>query len=311
MRKKQNIQLIVRSAVAVVLAVLLALMPVLFPAETMELVELHTIDVFAVEESSVQKLSWTYEGKHFQIVKNGQNWYYADEPELELNLYSVEAMLDKICEVKAGSVIEQPEALSVYGLDQPTAQVTVTTATTEQTFLIGATTGLGSDRFFSKGDGKVYQVGSSIITPFLYSIEGIVKKEAVPSVGTAQIITVTNANGSVPIQLQEKTDGTSAWFSGEQELNPTAVSKLLSPAVQMQWRECVAYRAEDFAQYGLDAPVATLAVTEGETTKTVEFGAPAGERKIYARISGSSYVYTVDTTVSDPLVEMTLISLLP
>lgn len=311
MRKKQNIQLIVLAAVAVALAVLLALMPVLFPPEKMELVELHTIDVFSVEESSVQKLSWTYEGKSFQIVKNGQSWYYASEPELELDLLSVEAMLDKVCEVKADSVIEQPESLGVYGLEQPAAEVTVTTATGEKTFLIGVTTGLGSVRFLSAGDGKIYRVSSSIITPFRYSIEGVVKKEAVPSVGTAETITVTNAGYTVPIQLKEKADGTTAWFSGEQELNSTAVSKLLSPAVQMRWRECVAYNAEDFAQYGLDAPVATLTVTEGETSQTVEFGASAGEKKIYARISGSSYVYTVDTSITDPLVEMTLVSLLP
>lgn len=312
MRKKQIRQLLVLSSVTAVLAIVLALMPVLFPTEKMQFIDLDPIEVYTVDANTVTALTWTYEGGTYRLYKTPDGWVSPDAQGIAIDQKAVSAMLENITTIKAEKTLEAASGEN-YGLDSPVSVVSITTADGQDQITFGSTNGMGTHRYVTNGDGQIYLVRASVLIPFRNRLSGVVEREAVPNLGNADTVTITNASGTITMTYVMTDETTGSWYNGEEKLNDTAVVKLLRPVSSIRWMDCVAYDAQeaDLAKYGLDAPVSVLTSQEGETTITVEFGASAGDKRVYARISGSSYIYTVATDVSDPLESATLISLQP
>ncbi len=314
MKKKNKIKkLIPLVALAALLVVALILIPILFPRDTMELIEQHNIPVYSVAEDSVTGFSWSYEGETYTLTKGESGWIYPGAPELALDQDMVENMLEELYEIKADSTLEDAADLALYGLDDPDCTIKVFTDGGEDQILIGILNGLKSDRYVSNGDGKVYLVNAGLIKPFQYSIAGIAQREEVPYISTAEAVTLTNANGTIAMEYRLVEEESYGWFANEEQLDAAAVQTLLRKISFMDWESCVSYDAEEdaLAQFGLETPVAVVTAVEGETTVTLEFGGESGEDAIYVKIGGSSYVYTVSTEDIEGVLSATLESLKP
>jgi hypothetical protein len=119
------------------------------------------------------------------------------------------------------------------------------------------------------------------------------------------------------------------WYSEEDgetyPLGTDEMDALLNDLNAMTWRACLSYNADTATldTYGLDEPAATIVVryyadvttatgetdddgnvitttTSEERTFTLELGSFVGDY-CYARIGGSSMVYTIDATLADEL----------
>ena len=79
-----------------------------------------------------------------------------DDPDFPLDSSRIDRMVSAISSISAERTIDQPAALSEYGLSDPICQVTVDTGSGEQSVLsFGNEAELGGSRYMSIGDGKV------------------------------------------------------------------------------------------------------------------------------------------------------------
>lgn len=269
--------------------------------------------VFSLNPESVTSLGWDYSEKiSFTAGENG--WVCDQDGAFPVDETYLDAMLDTLTEVKSTKAIEDPENLDQYGLEVPVCVVTVT-AGESYTLSIGLETAMGSQRYFSNGDGNVYLVDGEIIDCFQYGLYDVLKHQTLPSVSDLTGITVQTSGGSYAITRQENSglaySDEYVWFMDGKALDNELTQTLLTRVTNLNLSRCVDYDADDLSVYGLDSPTVTVTVLDGgEAAFTLEIGAAKGD-ECYLRLGGSKMIYQVDAQFSDTLCYTTYADLQP
>ena len=299
--------------------------------------------VFTLDADSVTALSFKYTGSLSFEHDNG-TWYSNDDPDFPLDSSRIDRMVSAISSISAERTIDQPAALSEYGLSDPICQVTVDTGSGEQSVLsFGNEAELGGSRYMSTGDGKVYLVDKNIIDSFDCALYDLVTKELLPDMSNIVSFTVESGDSHYELDYIENSglaysDGY-VWFykDGDDYLTlDTALTNAFTGKITgLTWGECVNYKAndDDLKTYGLAEPTAVVKVDyiessevatnmtdsdgntiydtqETEHTFKLEIGGYVDD-KCYVRIAGSQMVYLIDGTICDNLLHATYESLQP
>ena len=242
-------------------------------------------------------------------------------------------MVSAISSISAERTIDDPAALSEYGLSDPICQVTVSTGSGEESVLsFGNEAELGGSSYMSTGDGKVYLVDKNIIDSFDCGLYDLVTKELLPDMSNIVSFTVESGDSHYELDHIENSglaySDDYVWFyeDGDDYLTlDTALTKAFTGKITgLTWGECVNYKAndDDLKAYGLAGPTAIVKVnyiesSEVATNMTGSDGNPIYEiggyleDKCYARIAGSQMVYLIDGTICDNLLHATYESLQP
>lgn len=299
--------------------------------------------VFTLDADSVTALSFKYTGS-LSFERDDGTWYSNDDPDFPLDGTRIDRMVSAISSITAERTIDEPAALSEYGLSDPICQVTVGTGSGEQSVLsFGSEAELGGNRYMSTGDGKVYLVDKNIIDSFDCGLYDLVTKEQLPNMSNIVSFTVESGDSHYELDHIESSglaysDGY-VWFykDGDDYLTlDTALTNAFTGKITgLTWGECVNYKANDndLKAYGLAEPTAVVKVDyiessevatdmtdsngntiydtqETEHTFKLEIGGYLDD-KCYARIAGSQMVYLIDGTICDNLLHATYESLQP
>lgn len=260
--------------------------------------------VFTLDSQSLNALSWSYGETALSFTKADSGWEKTDEPAYPLDESYITSALETLTEIQAEKVINSPNELSQYGLDAPACTVTVG----EVTLSFGDETAIDGLRYLSLGDGKVYLVSASVMTPFTYSLLDMVTMEEIPDLSALTQMVITTEEESFTLVDMGENDLTYSshytWFIQEGDsytkTDQDAAAELKTYLEALAWSACVAYDAADLAAYGLDVPAATYEVSYPDGTFTLHIG-DGGDGGIYARLGDSSMVYTVDETTGSML----------
>lgn len=288
-------------------------------------------------------LSWTKDGETVTLVKNGEDWNWKEDPDFPLSNTKAEMLVSALTGLRAEKTIDRPEALSVYGLDEPALQITVT-ADTETSFRIGSGKSLDGYHYLSNGDGKVYLVDENLTERFSCGIYDLIRKESLPDMSKTLSMKVLSKVQNYEIDHLEDSgiDYTDQyeWFLKEEDgwltLDSSLTEDFADQVRILAWQECVDYRADDaaLAEYGLDQPAVTVELrytedrqeateilaedgnpiydtVEEEKTFLLEIGDYADASCCYARIAGSAMVYKISSSVCDALLYMSYDELRP
>lgn len=133
--KKQKKQLII--LIALLAVMLLALVLVRFLPSDEEEEETVTYDVTTLDSSEVTALSFTNESGTFSFVKNGEDWQYEEDSTLSIDAEQINTLIGKVSSYQSDNIIENVTDVSVYGLDNPTITINLTTADQTVTIYIG------------------------------------------------------------------------------------------------------------------------------------------------------------------------------
>ena len=299
--------------------------------------------VFTLDADSVTALSFKYTGS-LSFERDGGTWYSDDDPDFPLDGTRIDRMVSAISSISAERSIDDPAALSEYGLSDPICRVTVSTGSGEQSVLsFGSEAELGSSRYMSTGDGKVYLVDKNIIDSFDCGLYDLITKELLPDM--SNIVSFTVESGDKHYELDHIENSGLAysddyvWFYKDGDdyltLDTSLTNAFTGKVTGLTWGECVNYKADDdkLKSYGLDEPTAVVKVNyiessdvatnmtdsdgntiydtqETEHTFKLEIGGYLDD-KCYARIAGSQMVYLIDGTICDNLLHATYESLQP
>lgn len=278
-------------------------------------------ELISVDPETVTSVSWTYNDETLTFTYNGESWVYADDATLPLDESYLDTITDTISSISVSKIIESPEDLSQYGLEEPVCSVSVTADET-LTFQFGDTSSLAQAQYFACGDGNVYLVDTSIASCFYYGLYDLIEKETIP---TMENITQVNVEGE-DRQLQIvnlEGEGLAysdsyVWFLYSNDtyhtLDTELTDTLISSVTGLYWSSCVDYNADETAleNFGLTEPAAvvTIKYDAGASEFVLELGDEIGDY-CYARLEGSNMVYKISNTVRDTLLYTTYNDLIP
>lgn len=209
-------------------------------------------------------------------TKNDDTWTYEEDSDFPLDESAVDTKMSKLTSLTVDRVLESPEDLSEYGLDEPKQEVTVLkTDGTAFTLHIGNQNSSNNDFYVKVDDGTdVYTMPASSVNVFDMQPYDVAKADTFPTLESTNIrnIKVEKEDGTVEFSSDE--NGTS-WTVKDQDGNEekagtTAASDLTTAVSSLSYKDFVDYKGDDLARYGLDKPAETVTIVTEETEAETE-----------------------------------------
>ena len=234
------------------------------------------------------------------FVKEDGTWYMADDREIPLDQTYIDAMENTYASLTATRQIDEPDALSDYGLESPAYTVRATdTAGNTTAFSIGNAAG---EDYYLTVDGArspVYTVSSSAVSVLQYDMDTLVKKDTLPAIGSGNLLTA---------EITE--NGQTTTYSSDDEEQSDTLSTIAGGYGAMTLTDLASYHAtaEELTSFGLDeASRTTVKLTyqessgSGDLTFTLYLGSDSGDGTRYVQVQDSDLVYLVSSDVLNNL----------
>ena len=285
--------------------------------------------VYVTQLSDLTALSLTNGQGELSFTKAEDVWQYDGDDAFPADQEAVEDLAEQIGSLAAIRVIDDPEDLSAYGLDEPALQASVTAGDgTAVTLLLGDVS--DSYCYAKRTDSDTVYTVSTDLPENLESLE-LLDLAAIPDfpdLGTDTISSLTWESGGTALTLtktETETAGTESGDSSSSEsaeetepawdVNGTAIpsdnsafTSLMAQLSSLAFDACYDYKgeADTLAACGLDTPVGVLTVTYGEgETLTLTIGALDGTGdSYYAQLSGDPGVYLLSADSVDTLISL-------
>lgn len=289
--------------------------------------------VYVTQLSDFTALSFTNGQGELSFTKAEDAWQYDGDDAFLADQEAVENLAEQVGSLAAIRVINDPEDLSAYGLDEPALQASVTAGDgTAVTLLLGDVS--DSYCYAKRTDSDTVYTVSTDLPENLESLE-LLDLAAIPDfpdLGTDTISSLTWESGGTTLTLAKtengdsSADASSSSESAEEtepawDVNGTAIpsdnsafTSLMAQISSLAFDACYDYKgeADTLAECGLDTPVGVLTVTYGEgETLTLTIGALDGTGdSYYTQLSDDQAVYllsadSVDTIISLSAQELT------
>ena len=176
--KKQKIQLII---IGIILIFVVAAYTIIKNSGSSQEEETKTvnINVTNVTEGDVTELEYIYQGKTMDFVKQKDTWYYKGDKNIPIVQSDITNMVSYACSISTNTVIEQPEELKNYGLENPTNTVSLTLQDGSVVqIMIGDYLSITGDYYaMVTGDSSIYTIASYYATCFEKSIDELTEQE--------------------------------------------------------------------------------------------------------------------------------------
>ena len=230
----------------------------------------------SVTDDEIAKVTVKNGDVTMSYTKNDDTWTYEEDSDFPLDESAVDTKMSKLTSLTVDRVLESPEDLSEYGLDEPKQEVTVLkTDGTAFTLYIGNQNSSNNDFYVKVDDGTdVYTMPASSVNVFDMQPYDVAKADTFPTLESTNIrnIKVEKEDGTVEFSSDE--NGTS-WTvkdqdGNEEEAGTTAASDLTTAVSSLSYKDFVDYKGDDLARYGLDKPAETVTVVSEETEAATE-----------------------------------------
>ncbi|MBR5248230.1 MAG: DUF4340 domain-containing protein [Lachnospiraceae bacterium] len=134
--------------------------------------------IISLEEGSVIKYTFEYEGTEYTCEKKDDTWYYTGDPELTLNQFYLTNIASKMEKIIAKDTISDVTDMEQYGLAKPTRTFSFETATERYEFYVGDSNSFTKMYYICKpGENTVYIVDAAVITSMNVDVKEIVVEE--------------------------------------------------------------------------------------------------------------------------------------
>lgn len=171
--KRLNKLLLMLLVLAVLVAAIL-LMTLLQTEEPEETVDNRLYD-FGVQD--VTAVSWIYAGNELSFAREGDGWVCVTDPSLTVLDVPMRSKLLTLVSVTVSRIIEQPDVLSSYSLDNPQCSIFFTANGSEYSLAIGGSAVSGGN-YLLTGDGIVYvSNGTSLLDGFSCALSDLTETE--------------------------------------------------------------------------------------------------------------------------------------
>lgn len=266
-----------------------------------------TYELTAKTADDISAIAWTADDVSYSFTRTDGVWYKTDNAEYPVAQDEVESLVSSLLDIKGNRKLENVTDISMYGLSEPAFTVTVTWSDGSTTvYQMGDEAPFG-DSYYLKLDDQdttVYTIADSLSDVFDADEEDFVQQESVPSIADVDRITVGTAFDASLKAESSTINASQLWYAADGRALD-GVDDLVDDFGSIKWASLAAAVAtqDQLTEWKLDDENA-VAVTccSGEESATILFGTTDSSGNYYARLPGSSMVYTVSSgTVKDLL----------
>ncbi len=280
-------------------------------------------------KSAVTSIQLTRAGETITLSTSGDVWTIGGDGTIPVNKKRVEKMASLASNLPAiRSFAAADGSLSDYGLTDAALSVTASNLAGETTtFLIGRETPAGDARYVLDGD-TVYTVDTERCAAFDYGFLDLLACDAMPDILPSELSSLYIKRGGFELELlYDETGAYPAyeaifdWYVGRPYDTPIPADtrnahELFYDVTGLYFYGCAAYRPADYAAFGLDNPLCTVAVEytdESGKVQTVRmsFGSVTDDGFIYVRFDGSDQVLLANAAIAQQIAYAVPSDLLP
>lgn len=224
-------------------------------------------------------------GTGMSFVKEDGTWYMADDREIPLDQTYIDAMENTYASLTATRQIDEPDALSDYGLDSPAYTVQATDADgNTTTFSVGDAADEDYYLTVDSAQAPVYTVTSSAVSVLQYDLDTLVEKDAMPAIGSGNLLTAEfTENGQ-----------TTTYSSDDEELTTFGLDEASRTTVTLTYQESSSDSSDSDSGDSEEED-------SGSLTYTLYLGSDSGDGTRYVQVQDSDLVYLVSSDVLNNL----------
>jgi hypothetical protein len=227
---------------------------------------------------------------------------------IELDQSQINSLTYSLASVWIDRVVEEePEDLSVYGLDNPLARASVTDSEGKRVeYLRGEMTPSRTSYYvMEEGDPKVYIVSAYSADNFSFTLDKIRTRYLIPNFDISTLTHLTIELPEARIEIGPKpemlpnyltTSFTAFLMTSPYKLargvDSEALGKLMEPLGSLQIEDFIDDNPSSLAPYGLDKPVKLFVQAKESEPLDLLIGSEAGGSR-YAKLAGSGRVFTL------------------
>ena len=245
--------------------------------------------VLELPTDSVTALSWDYDGQTLSFHKEEDTWTYDGDDAFPVDQDKMADLLDPFASFGVSFIIEDPEDLGQYGLNNPTCTIDISTEDQDYTILLGDYSTMDSQRYVSIGDGNVYLVPNDPLNLFDAQLSDLIHNDEIPQLDTITQLSVSGPDDYTAVYEEGNTADTyrtdDVYFTQQGgrkvPLDTDRVEAYLSAMESLDLTNYVTYNAteEEVQNCGLDDPEATVQVDY--TTEDDDGNKTAGTVTLY------------------------------
>lgn len=295
-----------------------------------------------VDSEDITYLAWNYEGEEMAFTREDGEWAYETDEKMSVDQELLDEIAENLSDISSDKKVEEVQSLGVYGLSDPSYNITIKTEDSTYEIEIGDETFSDGEVYISNGDDYVYLTDAGLIDDISYTLLDCVQKEEIPKMESISELTVVNEETEDMVYKENSgycysdaytyylKDGDS-WINLDNE-NAEETFTTLS---DFSWEECVDYYADDseLSSYGLDNPDASVSITYepaeeesddtqdekddensgDEETSESSFAYEVGKKNdiCYAKLKDSNIVYSISEDVYNAAVNASYEELKP
>ena len=224
-------------------------------------------------------------GTGMSFVKEDGTWYMADDREIPLDQTYIDAMENTYASLTATRQIDEPDALSDYGLDSPAYTVQATDADgNTTTFSVGDAADEDYYLTVDSAQAPVYTVTSSAVSVLQYDLDTLVEKDTMPAIGSGNLLTAEfTENGQ-----------TTTYSSDDEELTTFGLDEASRTTVTLTYQESSSDSSDSDSGDSEEED-------SGSLTDTLYLGSDSGDGTRYVQVQDSDLVYLVSSDVLNNL----------
>ncbi len=280
--------------------------------------EFTSIDVTDIERDEVKQIELIHEGGRLvvekQVIKAQEEdeddetvWRPVYDFDIPLNEGNISRLLYAASGLSAKRIIEEgPDDLSVYGLDDPQAEVRVDLEDGSVIrYFLGNASPTGDSYYLMKeGDENVYAVRNYPAEAFLFTLDDL-RSDTLPTVNLQNLTYLRIENEeTIEIELVDpESDEFVHSFSSYKMTQPYSIPRAGSSDKIGEYLEnfprlyigkVITDQADDLSVYGLDPPRAQLEIRDANGGKLhLLFGTEADEGGVYAKQADEDKIFTI------------------
>ncbi|MGI6189114.1 MAG: DUF4340 domain-containing protein [Caldicoprobacteraceae bacterium] len=268
------------------------------------------IEISKFDKDSIVKMVLESAEGTLTLEKADDKWTVDYSRPVELKETAVDDIAYSFSSLYAERMIdENPEDLSVYGLDKPAVKATAYLKDgTVRVLYLGNKTPAGNTYYLmAEGDPKVYTVWMNHGEHFQYKLADIMEKK-LTEIDTIELTYLKIEGKNIrTIEIESRPDQTEEeaqfnigiWKMVQPYSNPRSVStdkfeKVLDAISALSIEDIIEDDPADLSKYGLDDPAFELIVKDKENTLHLYFGDETEDGEdVYFKTANDNIVYTM------------------
>jgi hypothetical protein len=273
-----------------------------------------------VSGDALSEISYSNGAESMSFVKENDSWYYDADHEIPIKQSSLESLESSLTGLAAVRELEDPDALSDYGLTSPQYEISFTDSDgASHTLHIGDA---AEDNYYASLDeeSQVYTITSDLADSLSFDLSTLVENDSVPHIGSSNLKRVDVTKGeesrsyvdsdsltelaggfgafklSSPVDYHV-TEETLADYGLDEENRTTVVASYEESA-----DDASSSQSEDTSDSSDEASDSEESDDSAEKTFTVYLGKETEDDYRYVMVDGSKMVYKVSTAVINNMI---------